>query len=204
MSDDLPPAERSKVGRLIAENDLSGAGETLERRWTGEAGERASLRDLADWFNQRVLEAVLAEHDRQPAAETTETTYRLLTDDEVGPTAQTQTRRDLERKGIDVDDLEADFVSHQAIHTYLTSYRDASLEDDVRSSSLEDVEEAIDRLQSKTATVTKSNVERQRAAGNVDVGEVDVIVTIDVVCTDCGDSFTFGELIEAGGCSCGD
>lgn len=204
MTDDLPPAQRSKVGRLIAEHGLSGVGETLERRWTAETDDRWSLRDLADWFNRQVLDAVLREHDRQLPEETVETTYRYLADDDVSPAAQTQTRRDLERDGIDVDQLEAEFVSHQAIHTYLTSYRDASVSENALSASPERIEQTINRLQSKTATVTESNVDRLRSAGTVDVGAFDVIVSVDVICTECGDSYSFGELLAAGGCSCPD
>lgn len=202
MTDDSPSPERSKVGRLIAEYELSGAGETLERRWTAETDDRWSLRDLADWFNKQLLGAVLDRHGQQSAVETIDATYRFLTDDDVSPTARTQTSRDLERQGIDVDELRNDFVTHQAVHNYLTTYRNASLGDDARSASPDEIEQTINRLQNKTATVTESNVDRQRASGNVDIGAFDVLVTIEIICNECGDSFTFGQLMAAGGCSC--
>jgi len=202
MTDEQSSAERSKVGRVIEEYDLEGVGQTLERRWTGATAQRWSLRDLADWFNQRVLEAALAANDRLPADEAIESTYRFLTDEAVSPTAHTQTRRDLEQRGIEVDELESAFVSHQAVHTYLTSYRGASLDDTVQTETPGEVEATIDRLQSKTAAVTASKVERQVRAGNIDVGDPEAIVTIDVVCTECGDSFGVGELLDVGGCRC--
>lgn len=52
---------RSKVARLIDEYEWTGLGATLEARWTADGSERASLRDLADQFNERVLEAALRE-----------------------------------------------------------------------------------------------------------------------------------------------
>ena len=38
----------TKVARLIEKYELSGMGAELEAAWTGESGERTSLRDLAD------------------------------------------------------------------------------------------------------------------------------------------------------------
>lgn len=204
MSDDTPPETRSKVGRLIAEHELGDAGDRLEQRWTATAGERWSLRDLATWFNKQLLAAVLRDQDQQPIDETVETTYRLLTDDDVSAGARTQTRRDLERQGIDVDSLLADFVSHQAIHTYLTTYRDASPPPDDSASQAETAQRAINRLQSKTAAVTESNVNRLAATEKIDIGEVDVYVNVEVLCTECGQSYSIEELLAQDGCECPD
>lgn len=51
-----------------------------------------------------------------------ENIYRLLTDD-ISTGMRTQACRRLERAGVDVNGLETDFVSRQAVHTYLTSVR---------------------------------------------------------------------------------
>ena len=40
--------KNTKVARVIREYGLDGMGAKLEAEWTGEAGERTSLRDLAD------------------------------------------------------------------------------------------------------------------------------------------------------------
>ncbi|PYZ02995.1 hypothetical protein C8039_11790 [Halogeometricum sp. wsp3] len=52
---------RSKVQRLIDEYDLDGEGERLEDLWTANREERLSLRELAEIFNQRLLERELVE-----------------------------------------------------------------------------------------------------------------------------------------------
>jgi len=60
----------TKVARVIREYDLDGMGANLEAAWTGEAGERTSLRDLADEFNEAVLEAALRESGIRRSAST--------------------------------------------------------------------------------------------------------------------------------------
>ncbi|MFC6771661.1 rod-determining factor RdfA, partial [Halorubrum pallidum] len=54
---DTSSRPNSKVARVIEAYDLAGLGAQLERQWTGADGDRTSLRDLADVFNRRVLEA---------------------------------------------------------------------------------------------------------------------------------------------------
>lgn len=76
-------SSNSKVSRLIHRYELSGIGDELEWRWTADASDRMSLRELADYFNRMLLEQAL-----QPNAISTidgEVTnlYRLLTEDDV-------------------------------------------------------------------------------------------------------------------------
>lgn len=202
MTDNTPPEMRSKVGRLIAEYELGDIGDELVRRWTRNADNRWSLRELAAWFNKQLLTTVLRNQGQQPVDETVATTYRLLTDDDVSPAARTQTKRDLERLGIDVKALLDSFVSHQAIHTYLVKYRNTSPPEANPTKSTEQVNQAIKRLQSKVAVVTESNVNRLIADGNLDMDEFEVIVNVEVLCVECGDSYPIGELVAAGGCDC--
>lgn len=196
-----PDATRSKVGRVIAEYDLEGLGAELERRWSAEGDERASLRELATYFNQRVLEAALDAHDQQPITETVESTYRLLTDDDASPASQTRVTRELERAGIDIDALRDDFVSHQAIHTYLTDYRDASPPSS-DSSPVETAESALNRLQSRMDAVASSQIERLAKSGDVAESDVEVFVNVEVFCNECGRSTSVVDYIQSGGCEC--
>jgi hypothetical protein len=191
----------SKVGRLVQEYDLEGFGEELESRWTAERGERESLRELADAFNRRVLRSVLEDTGRAPATEQTEHVYELLTSDDVSQGARTRIERDLERDGIAVDDLTDDFVSHQAIHTYLTEYRGAEVgtdDGDVRERSIDTVQ----RLRNRTAAVTDTQLSRLLNREEIEVGEHDVLVDVTVFCDDCGRSFSFADLVESGQCGC--
>jgi hypothetical protein len=197
----MPGSHGGKVGRVIEEYELDGLGGELEQRWTAEGEERTSLRDLATDFNERVLEAAMTRHGRQPAPEAVETTYRLLTDDDANPSSRTRTERDLERDGIDVESIKRDFVSHQAIHTYLTEHREATAPES-DTDAIASAESAIDRLQSRTAAVTRTTVDRLMGTDDFAESDVEVLVSVEVFCNDCGRSHTVGEYIDAGGCDC--
>ena len=91
----------SKVARLIDRYGLDGLGDELERRWTADGQARLSLRDCAELFNKRVLEAVLVEAELNALRRDVETTYEQLTDEEVTAGVRTETRNRLAREGVD-------------------------------------------------------------------------------------------------------
>ncbi|AHG03811.1 hypothetical protein HALDL1_09495 [Halobacterium sp. DL1] len=191
---------RCKVGRLIDEYDLSGAGEELERRWTGTGDERTSLRALADEFNRRLLATALADVGANPVEQDVAATYEVLTGDDVSEGVRTQKRLELSREGVDVEALREDFVSHQAVHTYLREYRGAERKDD--GDQLQRDVETLRRLQSRAASVTADAVERSANTGRIDVGDTDVLVNVRVFCQDCGADYDAAELLDRGGCDC--
>ncbi|WP_128903759.1 rod-determining factor RdfA [Halorubrum amylolyticum] len=191
----------TKVGRVIEERGLDGMGATLEAAWTGESGERTSLRDLADEFNEAVLEAALREAGVSSLNVEVESTYEALRSDS-GPEA-TRARRRLEREGVDVEELTGDFVTHQAVHTYLTREREASLpesDDDLAERKVETVE----KLQGRVAAVTESALASLANADELDRDGYEVLVDVRAVCPDCGTDTPVGELIRRGGCGCTD
>lgn len=57
------PTPTCKVARVIREYDLEGLGDELEHGWTADGDNRTSLRGLATYFNERVLDAALDAHD---------------------------------------------------------------------------------------------------------------------------------------------
>lgn len=191
----------SKVGRLIAEYELDGIGSRLERRWVGDAETNDSLRDLADVFNVALLRAKLAKTDEDPLDGEAENLYRLLTAD-VGPAERTRARRRLERAGIDVDALTTDFVSHQAIHTYLTEYRGAEYSTDESGSQIERDRTRIRKAQNRLAAVVEDALSNLVETERLSLGRFNVLVEVRVVCQDCGQSSTVGELLTEGGCDC--
>lgn len=211
MPDSLPdsdteddPPIRSKVGRVIDEYGLDGFGEDLERRWLGLDGERESLRDLADAFNREVLAASLEAAGEQPIEGEVENHYRLLTAEDVRSSARTQAETRLARNGISVESLERDFVSHQAIHTYLTEVRGATLPEDDTSpeATISNRLDAILRLRNRLVAVTERSLESLAEAGHLSLGDFDVLVGITVYCSDCGASMDLTDLVDRGGCGC--
>ncbi len=194
----------SKVGRLIERYGLGDVDDELADRWTAPDDERSSLRELADRFNQRLLAAVLEEAGIDTIEGDVENTYRLLTDDDVSSGVRTEVRNRLARQGVDVDELDAEFVSHQAIHTYLTKYRNVEFDRQERSSEerREQERERIRRLRSRTEAVTQDSIDRLHNGDHLQIGDASVLVDIRVFCEECGVDFAVDELLADGSCAC--
>ncbi len=193
---------RTKVERVVEKYDLEGLTEELARRWTGEGVERHSLRELARYFNERVLETALAESEVDLLDGEVSNIYRLLTDDDVSAGQRTETRSRLEREGVELSELESDFVSHQAIHTFLTDRQNVSLPVDSDETRLEKSRETLRKLRGRMESVAINDIERLVEAGALDVGDVSVLLSLDIVCNECGERYDFEELLEEGGCRC--
>lgn len=194
---------RSKVARLIEEHDLTDVGDELEHRWT-RSEDRYGLRRLTEYFNHRLLEAVLAGDDTQPIDGEIENFYRLLTDDSVSSGVRTQARNRLEGNGVDVDTLEEEFVSKQAIHTYLTNYRDvdAPSSETAPTETLDRRLESIQRLRERLSAVTERTLTTLENTDRITLGDFTVLVSVRVHCTDCGAQFQISELLNEGACDC--
>ena len=203
QSDERPfsgRGRRSKVARLIDEYDLQGLGAELEQQWTAEE-DRKSLRELARDFNWQLLEQALEEANVQYLDGEIENTYRLLTDDEVSNAESTRVERRLERDGVDIDALENDFVSYQAIRSYLKDHRGAEYTPD-QTDPLEREATNIQKLRGRMATVTGGKLEQLRASDELTLGEFRTLADIRVVCEDCNTQFDAFDLLNQGGCDC--
>ena len=194
----------TKVRRVIESYGLSGMGEELAARWVGDGYDRESLRSLADRFNRRVLADSMESAGLSPLDGEVENTYRLLTSDEVSAGMRTQARRRLERDGVDSESLRSDFVSHQAIHTYLTTDREIEPPDDTSSAAdrLERDRETINRLESRLEAVADDTISRLDTTDTLSIGDFSVLVDVQVFCADCGHQSEVGDLLAEGGCQC--
>lgn len=198
--DDGPTCD-CKVGRSIAAYDLAGLGDELAARWTGEDGERESLRSLADLFNQRVLGAAMADAGVQVLDGELENTYRLLTGDDVSAGTATRARMRLERDGVDVDEVTSAFVSHQTIHGHLRDCLGVERETEERD-PVETGAETIYRMQNRTAAIVEGTIDRLHNTGAVAGGDPQVFVDVRVSCGDCGTQYPVSTFLENGGCDC--
>jgi hypothetical protein len=200
-SDESKIDSNSKVATVIQQYNLSGLGDELVENWLLDTDGRMSLRELADHFNQELLTQVLRGAslntlDGEPA-----NFYRLLTDDSVSSGTSVQARNQLEQRGINIDQLLADFVSRQAIHTYLTKERDVSYstsEDD----PVEKEATNIQRLKRRMTTILESKIERLRNIDRITLGEFNLLIDIRVLCEDCGAQYQVTELLDRGACDC--
>lgn len=190
---------RSKVQHLIERYELGDYGAELERAWTAEE-DRRSLRQLADEFNARLLDTKLRDAGAEPLEGEATNMYRLLTGDDVSSGVRRQTEARLEQHGLDPAAVREEFVSHTSIHTYLTTCRDASPPtDDDRARTVRD---RISRLETRLAAVAEQGIDSLANAGEVTVGDTDIIVETHAHCRDCGRRYRIGELLDEGGCRC--
>lgn len=208
MSDEESSVDRSsesgrqtKVERLIATYDLDDVADKLERYWTGDGVERRSLRDLAELFNRRVLRSAMVAAGLDPFDGEAANTYRLLTADDVSRGERTDVKRRLEREGIDVDQLRADFVSHQAIHTYLRRVRGAALDED-DDEPVETAIGVIQRLTARSQAVSASTVEGLVDKGEVTLGDHTITAQVQVTCQDCNAQYDLVQFLRRGRCEC--
>lgn len=203
MSENSKRGPQGKVKRLLEEYGFEEFGDYLVDRWTAEDSDsRLSLRALAHEFNIRLIEERLAAVNAAAIDGSGEHYYRSLTDDAMTSGMRTQVRRNLEQSGIDVDGLKEEFVSRQAIHTYLTKTRDVSQPSPESPISTSSVLETIDRLQERVRRVTASRLERLRSAGFVTLGDFRVVVNIQVYCADCGTQNNLPDLLREETCDC--
>lgn len=187
---------RSKVARVIDGYDLN-IGAELEHRWLATDETGMSLRQLASLFNRAVLEAAIGQSDMSILDADIDHLYEQLTDDDVSAGVQTRVQRRLEQNGVDVESVTSDFVTHQAIHTYLREYRDVRQPDPSPEQRRESAIERIQKLQDRSAAVTEDAVEGLQRADLVPDGDVDVVVDIQVIYADTGEQFDVFDLIEA-------
>jgi hypothetical protein len=193
---------RSKVARLIDDYDLQGLGAELEQLWTAEE-DRKSLRALASYFNRQLLERALEEANVQYLDGEIENIYRLLTDDEVSSAESTRVKRRLERDGVDVDELKSDFVTYQAIRSYLKDHRGAEYTP-AETDPLEREATNVQKLRGRMISVTEGKLQQLRNSDELTLGEFRTLADIRVVCEDCNSQFHILNLLDRGGCNCDD
>lgn len=195
------PGPEPKVPRLIDEYDLAGIGDELEARWTRRE-DRLSLRELADEFNQRLVATALEEAGVDTLIDEVSHLYAVLDGREGSSGQRTQLERRLARAGVDVEKLIDDFVTYQAIRSYLRKYRDASAPSKDAEHMREQEARTIEQLRERTVKVTESKIDRLRNAGQLRLGPYRVLADVRILCESCGKQYAVGDLLKAESCEC--
>lgn len=201
-SDPAEPSRQTKVGRLITEYGLDGIGDELERRWTGQEENRDSLRTLADVFNRQVLAQVMTDRGMDTIDGEVENYYRLLTDEDISKGTKTETEMRLQQAEIDTEALRKDFVTYQAIRTFLQDVRGASYSPDNTTSTVESVQTSFDRLIGRATAVVEQKLRQFQSSEQFTLGSFQVRASVAVYCEDCETQYDVTTLLDQGGCDC--
>lgn len=197
---DTPP---NKVARLIQKYELdSQLGKKLEELWVGNHEKQKSLRQLAEYFNKQLLTASVSRVNALTLDGDIDNIYQSLTDNNVSSGQREEVRNRLRKEGIDVDQLETDFVTYQAIRSYLKDYRNAQYKKPTDEERTTNVRETVQRLSSRAQVVTEDGLERLQKSSAISLGDFRVFVDINVLCNDCNEQYSVPELLEQEGCNC--
>lgn len=202
-ADERASRPNSKVARVIREYELTGLGDELVESWTDESGDGRSLRALAEYVNHELLRSAMEDVNLSLLDGEVANTYRLLTSEDVSSGMRTQAEASLERDGIDVERLRSDFVSHQAIYTYLTKYR--GVENSSSTSDQDQISnavEAVEQLKNRLVAVAEKNLRTLRKTDRLTLGQFNLFVDVHVFCNDCQTQYALVDLLTSGGCDC--
>lgn len=143
----------------------------------------------------------LAEEGKQLLEGEVENIYRLLTDEDVGTGDRTRVRRRLEREGVDVESLMEDFVTYQAIRSYLRGTRGVEYTPDQTDPVKRELSN-VRQLEGRVDSVTEGKLDQLRDADHITLDDFRSIVSVQVYCEDCNTQLGVEELLERGGCGC--
>ena len=192
-----------KVSQVLHSYGLDSHLLELERRWTGENGNSASLRELERELNCKLLRVALTDAGVPPIEGEAENLLRILNSSDVSDNRKVEAKRRLESDGVEVEEVLDDFVSHQTIHNHLRDCQGVSSpRDRSKEEQIENVKSTIFGLQNRTEAVAEKSLKRLGTNGLISPDEFDVIVDVQAICDACDRSHDVGDLLAAGGCRC--
>lgn len=194
-----------KVGRTAAAFDVADAVvELADRRAAGH-----SFRDLAAYFNTRVVERALERsavedgrsvHAALVGDDVADDVYRVLRGDGESDIRRAEVRARLSEAGVDVERLESSFVSHVTVRSH--SRDCVGVEPDESPPPFEQIVNTTQGARTRASNVVQSSLDRAVRHGHLETGRLEAEVPVRVTCTECGDAFYLTELLNRRRCSC--
>lgn len=196
-----------KVGRVADRHGLTELDDALRRR----RDDGASLRALADVVNRQVLAAALEDAATNwPSDEVygavsgdraVELVYEALAGDDVRTERTARVRTRLEQRGVDVDAVTDDWVTHPTVRHHLRECLGVDTSRD-GTISIDDAVDTVEWSRTRAVAVVSRTFERLDDAALVRTGGLDVSATFQLTCTTCGNTYRPGRLLDQGGCAC--
>lgn len=188
-----------KVGRGIRKYGCSGLNDRLVQEYRDAD---ASLRDLERVINEEFTIAALEDAgsptDRDPAA----LTAVLRADDDSTRREKARLETQLEQAGVDVEELEQDYVSFRTVKTHLNEHLnvDTSRTETITVDSAAGI---IEWAETRCVSVIERTIERLSNADEATIGEeFTVSISLRITCYDCSTTLTITEFLDGEGCDC--
>jgi hypothetical protein len=207
----------NKIDRLIKQYELNEIEDALVAHWTREDEERRkSIRELTNWFNEKLIVAVLDEYTgglipsdytveemttRLRARDSDAAKYDNIPDREVTDIVQW-----LQNNDVPVDDVIDDLVSYGTMYTYLKEIKGAVSPDaqpDQRSPKERqaDVLEGIRNDLTKQPERINSRLRTLRNHNQLPNTKPDIHVSVECNCPACGHAQPIATYIKQQGCT---
>lgn len=194
----------SKIARVMEKYDLDGMAADLEAKWTREdPDERYSLRELETHFNTAIVRSVFNRLGAVPAEYSAEEVYEILSADDANVADETFLRTWLDERGVDPDELAADFLSYQSIYNYLREERSvespATTEYTPEERKQQGIER-VDRLKRRAEKVCEKWISVLQRVDVLPEKELTVRIVFQVECPDCGTRSSITTYMYQGDC----
>jgi hypothetical protein len=182
-----------KVCRVLDERDMTQYKERLINQWQADKPQRKGYRQLAEWLNVMMLRREMDHAGLSTLGNEPESKYeRLRNDDE---TVSAEVRTNLRNEGIDVDELDADFVSYGVVRTHLKQCLGLNRAVESTEWERDAIEYTRDHATGKLEDAVRSLVNKGELAA---CGDVDVHVTLEVECDGCHSRVPVDRAIRRG------
>lgn len=178
MNDQAEPG--CKVCRVSNDRRLGEIDDRLLELWHRDGAQRMGYRKLARWLNVMMLRQEMDHAGLATLGGEAESKYDRLQGD--NPTVAVEVRENLIANGIDVENLESDFVSYGVVRTHIKDCLGAERDESPSDWEQDSIEIVRDRAREKIAEAVSSLVNKDKLRAN---GDVSVHFSVDLECEEC-------------------
>jgi hypothetical protein len=182
----------------LSDPSIAQSNDYLADLWTGRRGDEHSVREITDWLNEQILISVYQENGRDVGTNRIEHDYEVLTGED--ETARETLETNLERDGIDTEELHKTMVTSSSVHRHLSECLGVEKGDQEPKGS--DLEYHLDRVGYTRSTLANQVAEALELLDDEDAiaaaSDAGISVDIKIKCPDCGISVDLKTALHRG------
>lgn len=187
-----------KVDRVQDEYDLYQLNERIKHRYQQRDH---GVRRLETFINQQVLRRAMEKAGMNVIDSEEENYHRLLTNDDVLDSDRRQAKSELRSQGVDVERVQADWVSYRTVHKHLNECLGIDTSKDYTPDIDED-QKRVKKMQSRFTNVVEGTLDRLSREDAAHIEDPTASISIKVRCGKCNRRHDVTDLLESGACPC--